>query len=121
MKREDVLKEMKTMVGQKDPIVFFEKMVDMFSLLFDRLDNLEADLNRVKTNTALSIQWDPRVANDMLAKQIEVLRQDKDTYHAELSACKQAYAVGLVTQHYSTFVEFWLDTLGWHPFLDYER
>lgn len=121
MKREDVLKDMKNMVGQKDPVVFFEKMVDAFSLLFDQLDDLKNELNRVKVNSALSIQWDSRVANDMLAKQIEILRQDKDTYHAELSACKEAYARGTATSSYSHFVNFWLDTLGWHPFLDYQK
>lgn len=119
MKREDLLKEMRESVGTKEPIVFFEKMVDVFTLLFDRIDRLESELRRVKTQAALAIEWEPRVAADMLVKQIEVLRQDKDTYFAEIDALKKAYADDLVTQNYHSFCEFWLNTLGWHPFLDY--
>jgi hypothetical protein len=119
MKREDVLKDMKHMIGNKDPIEFFAKMVDAFDLLFDRLDEVEIELRKVKTNTALAINWEPRVASDMLAKQVDVLRQDKDTYFDELTKLKKAFAEDVVTQDYHTFCNFWLDTLGWHPFLDY--
>jgi len=121
LKREEVLKEMKEAVGTKEPVEFFAKMVDMFSLLFDKIDGLESDVHRLKTHSALAIQWEPRVAADMLAKQIEILRQDKVTYFNELSALKKAYAEGKVTQSYTEFCQFWLDTLGWHPFLDYAK
>lgn|ERR1700723_403280 len=112
MKRADLLKEMKESIGTKDPIVFFEKMTDMFGLLFDHIDRLE-------THSALAIEWEPRVAADMLAKQIDVLRQDKDTYFVEITALKRAYAEDIITQNYNSFCVFWRETLGWHPFLDY--
>lgn len=121
MNHKDLLKEMRDSVGQKDPVVFFEKMVSVFEAMFDKLDNLEADMERVKTNSALAIQWEPKVASEMIIKQTDILRQDKDTYHAEISALKAAYATGTVVLTYDRFCNFWLDTLGWHPFLDYDR
>lgn len=111
MKREVVLKEMRESIGHKEPVDFFAKMVDVFELLFDRIDKLQ-------TNSALAINWEPKVASDMIAKQVIVLRQDKDTYFNEITMMKQAFAEGKVTQDYATFCKFWQDTLGWHPFLD---
>jgi hypothetical protein len=121
MKREDLLKEMKESIGTKDPVEFFAKMVDVFTLLFDKIESLEDDLAQVKVHSALAIQWEPKVAADMLTKQIEILRQDKDTYSAELTALKKAYAENQVTQNYETFCQFWIDTLGFHPFLGYDK
>lgn len=120
MKREDLLKEMKAMVGNKDPIEFFSKMVDMFSLLFDRVDQLNSDLIAVRINSALAIQWEPKLASDMLAAQVDVLREDKETYFHELSSLKKAFAEDKVTQSYSDFCNFWQETLGFHPFLNYK-
>lgn len=120
MKREDLLAEMKKSVGTQEPVYFFEKMVDVFTLLFDRIDRLESDLHRVKIQSALSIQWEPKLASDMLTAQINVLRQDKDTYFNELSALKKAFSEDQVTQSYEQFIEFWMDILGWHPFLEYQ-
>jgi hypothetical protein len=121
MKREVLLKEMRDSVGTKDPVEFFSKMVDVFTLLFDKIESLEGDLAQVKVQSALAIQWEPQVASDMLTKQIEVLRQDKETYHAELTALKKAYAEGLIVLKYETFCQFWIDTLGFHPFLGYDK
>lgn len=118
MKREDLLKEMKESVGNKEPVEFFTKMVDMFNILFDRLDYLEKDLHRVKTQSALSIQWEPKLASDLIAKQVETLRQNKETYFAEITVLKKAFQEDVVTQNYSDFCQFWITTLGWHPFLD---
>lgn len=118
MKREDLLKEMKDSVGTKDPVEFFTKMTDMFVLLFDRIDRLEQTLRRVKTQSALAIQWEPRVAADMLAKQVEIMRPEKETYFNEIAALKKAFADDEVTQNYDLFCKFWVTTLGWHPFLD---
>lgn len=106
MKREELLKEMKESVGTKDPIVFFEKMVGVFSALFDRIDQLEATLTKVKVQSALSIQWEPKVASDLLAKQVDVLRKDKDTYFNEINALKKAFAEDQVTQTYAEFCTF---------------
>jgi hypothetical protein len=121
VKREDLLKQMKDSIGTKEPIEFFGSMVDIFGLLFDRIDQLETDINRLKTYSALAIQWEPQIANDMLTRQIDILRQDKDTYFTELTALKVAYAEGIVTKQYDTFCTFWIDTLGYHPFLDYKK
>jgi hypothetical protein len=119
MKREELLSEMRQCIGTQEPIVFFERMVDTLDLLFDQIDRLESDLNRVKIQSALSIHWEPRLASTMLANQINVLRQDKDTYFNELSALKDAFVEDKVTQSYEEFTKFWMDVLGWHPFLEY--
>lgn len=118
MKREDLLKEMKDSIGNKDPIEFFAKMADIFSLLFDENDKLKEQLVLIKTQSALAIQWEPKVASNMLAKEVDVLRKDKDTYFNEIAALKKAFAEDKVTQNYQHFCQFWEETLGWHPFLD---
>lgn len=118
MKREDLLKEMKDACGTKDPIEYFAKLTDVLGMLFDRIDHLEKKLGRVKTQSALAIHWEPKVASDLLAKEVEVLRQDKDTYFNEIDALKKAFAEDKVTQNYADFCSFWQETLGWHPFLD---
>jgi hypothetical protein len=119
MNRQALLKEMRDSVGTKDPIEFFTKLTDVFTLLFDRIDELE---ERVAKSSAVAIatsHWDPRVASDMLADQVKKLREsDKDTYATEISALKIAFAEDKVTQNYETFVKFWQETLGFHPFLD---
>jgi len=118
MKREDLLKEMRDSIGTKDPIDFFAKMVDVFTLMFDHIEHLEKNLEQVKRHSALAIQWEPKVASDMLAKQVKILRENKDTYFQEIDALKKAFAEDQVTQSYNEFCKFWEDTLGWHPFLD---
>lgn len=120
MKREDVLKDMKASIGTQEPIVFFDKMVDVFMILFDKIDGLEREVAQARLQSSLAIEWEPRIAADMLAKQIDVLRKDKDTYFSEIASLKKAYAEDVVTQQYGTFCQFWLDVLGWHPFLDYK-
>ena len=70
MKREDLLLDMKKSVGTQDPIVFFEKMIDVFNLLFDRIDQLEENVKYTRLQTALAIQWEPKVARAMLTAQI---------------------------------------------------
>lgn len=120
MKRDDLLKEMKNAVGHKEPIEFFAKMMDIFNLMFDHLENLEKSLKETRKQFALAIQWEPRVAATMLADQIAILRADSGTYFAELSSLKKAYAEDRVTQNYHDFCQFWEETLGYHPFLDYK-
>lgn len=121
MKREDLLADMKKSVGTQDPIVFFEKMIDVFNLVFDRLDAMEETLKDIKVSAALAIEWEPKVARDMITTQIEVLRNDpnKDIYFNEISELKKAFADDLVTQNYANFCRFWEDTLGYHPFMEY--
>lgn len=119
MKREDVLKEMKESIGTKDPIEFFSKLTDVFTLLFDRIDGLERTVDRLTLQSALAIQWDPRLASDMIAKEVKKLRDaDKETWATEILVLKEAYASDKVTQSYDEFCKFWRETLGFHPFLD---
>jgi hypothetical protein len=120
MDRKTALKDMRDSVGTKDPIVFFEKMVDVLNLLFDRIDGLEASLKETRMNAALAIQWEPKVAQAMITHQIEILREDKETYFDEISKLKKAFVEDRVTQSYASFCEFWQETLGFHPFLNYE-
>lgn len=118
MKREVLLKEMKDSVGTKDPVEYFAKMADVFSLLFDHIDSLQKDVTRSKMLMALAIHWEPRVASVMIADEVTKLRLNKDVYVSEITALKQAYADDVVTQSYDSFCNFWVGTLGWHPFLD---
>lgn len=121
MNRENLLKEMKDSVGTKDPVEFFSKMTDVFNLLFDHLESLEANIHRLKIQSALSIKWDPKVASDLIDKQIQVLRKNKDVFSTEIHSLKQAYTENKITQSYDQFCEFWLEVLGYHPFLDYNK
>src|SRR5215472_9221306 len=100
MDRKKLLQEMKDSVGTQNPVVFFEKMVDVFNLLFDRIDSLDARLRETHLNSTLAIQWEPRVAQTMLTHQINILREDKDTYFDEISKLKKAFAEDRVTQSY---------------------
>src|SRR5688572_29579835 len=107
MSREDLLKEMKESIGTKDPIEYFDKLTDVLTLLFNRIDDLEKTVDRLTVQSALSIQWDPRLASDMLAKEVTKLRlTDKDGFTAEISALKVAFAEDKVTQSYDEFVNF---------------
>lgn len=120
MNRNNLIKEMRDCIGKKDPIEFFSLMTEVFDILFNDLDQLKEDNTRLKICTALSIQWEPKVASELLAKQIDVLRKDKDTYFSEIHDLKTAYAEGKVVKSYDEFCKFWITTLGWHPFLEYK-
>ena len=118
MKREDLLKEMKSSIGTKDPVEFFAKMVDVFDLMFNHIENLEKNISKLKKHSSLAIHWESKVAAQMLSDQVNVLRADKETYANEITALKKAFIENKVTQSYAEFCMFWEDTLGWHPFLD---
>lgn len=122
MNRDTLLNDMRASIGTQAPTVFFEKMTDLFELMFDHIESLESDNRRLKTLVPLAIQWEPKVAANMLVQQIDVLKQaDKDTYATEIQALKVAYAENRVTQEYADFCQFWQDTLGYHPFLSYDK
>ena len=121
MDRKTLLKDMKDSVGTQDPIVFFAKMVDVFDLLFDRIDELEDEVKEANLKAALAIQWEPKLASSMISKMIDDLRHDKETYQNEISLLKKAFVEDKVTQNYNEFCQFWQETLGWHPFLDYDQ
>jgi hypothetical protein len=111
---------METCIGTQAPLVYFEKMTKLFGILFDHIESLETTVNQLKNRCALAIRWEPKVASDMLSKQITALKiADKDTYALEIVALQRAYAEDKVTQEYVDFCQFWQDTLGYHPFLDY--
>lgn len=126
MTKEDLLKEMKECVGTKEPVEYFKYMTDILGMLLDRIDSLEKQLTGVKqqmtwiqTQSALSIQWEPRVASNMLSRQIDILREHKEVYEPEIEELKKAYSEDRVTQNYHDFCEFWSETLGWHPFISH--
>jgi hypothetical protein len=121
MDRNSLLKEMKETVGTQEPVKFFEKMVDVFGLLFDRIDELETNVKQAKLQSSLAIQWEPKMASTLISKMIEDLRQDKDDYFDEIAQLKKAFMEDKVTQSYKDFCEFWQEVLGWHPFLDYDK
>lgn len=121
----DLVKKMEETIGTKEPIEYFSLLTQAVSMLLqqnnlqlDQIKSLRSELNRVKTQSALSIQWEPKVAANMMSNQIDILRNDKDTYFQELEAFKKAYTEDRVTQNYHDFVAFWTTTLGWHPFLE---
>jgi len=122
---QTIIDEMNAAVGIKEPVEYFKSLTVAFEILFDLLkvqekhmQNMSAELNRVKMQSALAIQWEPKVASNMMSKQIDVLRADKETYFQELDAFKKAYTEDRVTQNYHDFCKFWSETLGFHPFLD---
>jgi len=119
MDRKALLKDMKESIGTREPIVFFEKMIDVFGLLFDHIEKLEKELGSTRMNATLAIQWEPKVARAMITEQIDVLRENKDTYVEEISKLKKAFIEDKVTQNYHDFCAFWEETLGFHPFLEY--
>jgi hypothetical protein len=120
MDRKTLLQDMKGLIGTQEPIFFFEKMVDVLGLLFDRIEKLEGDLAETRKNATLAIQWEPKVARAMITDQIDTLRDNKDDYFDEISKLKKAFVEDKVTQNYHDFCAFWEDTLGFHPFLDYK-
>lgn len=121
MDRYKILKEMRETIGTQEPIKFFEKMVDVLDVLFDHIEELEADVKRTRLQSALSIQWEPKMASTMLSQMINDLREDKENYVEEISQLKKAFVEDKVTQNYQDFCRFWEEVLGWHPFLDYEK
>ncbi len=120
-----IIDEMNGAVGTKEPIEYFKSLTAAFEIMFDllqtqekQLKQIKEELHRVKTQSALAIQWEPKVAADMMSKQIDIFRKDKDTYFQELDLFKKAYTEDRVTQNYHDFCSFWSETLGWHPFLE---
>jgi hypothetical protein len=119
--KDKLLNEMRESVGNEDPVVFFKKMVDVFDHLFSKIEKLENECKKAKLNAALAINWDPKIAAHLIEKQLEFLRssEDKDIYVEEIKKLKEAYKYATFTDAKS-FADFWQDTLGYHPFLDYE-
>lgn len=115
-----LLKEMKNCIGNKEPIQFFIKLTEVIESLFEKITLLRSEVKSLKRQTALAIQWDSGMALDLIAEQIKLLKKDPQTYVTEIDLLQQAYLANTVTQNYNDFCIFWKDTLGWHPFIDYE-
>lgn len=125
MNREDLLKEMKDSVGTKDPIVFFQKMTDAFSLLFESLDSLEVQVKKAQLNSVLAIDWDVEAAQDLISKEVSYLRKNgKQTdgtniFTDEIAALQQEAMIREeMNEGYKSFCAWWKDLLGYHPFLE---
>lgn len=124
MNKEDLLKEMKESIGTKDPLVYFSSLVDAFSHLFNQMDDLKRELKSVQLNSNLAIQWDPKVAKNLIDEEIIVLRkigkQDdgSNMWEPEIKELQKAYLQGLYMDNYNSFCSFWQDLLGYHPFLE---
>lgn len=124
MNRADLLKEMKESVGTKEPTVFFGKMVDVLNMLFDKVDSLEKSLQKTQINTVMLMKWDQQVVANMISDEMVFLRANgkqadgTNMYQRELDELSQAYMYGQHIGDYSSFVNFWKDLLGYHPFLE---
>lgn len=123
MNRDALLKEMRESIGTKDPVVFFEKMVDVFDALFEQINFLRTEVQDTKNFLTLAIEWDPKVANSMLVRTIADLRSKGDdgagvnVFHEEISSLKKMMMTGEMTTDYQTFCKKFVETLGYHPFL----
>lgn len=124
MKKEDLLKEMKESIGTKEPVVFFSKMVDVFNLLFNRIDSLESQIEKTKVNSIMAISWDARIAAGMVDDEIAFLRSTgkqsdgTNMYSAEILELQHEYNSRSHCGSYAEFCKFWEDILGYHPFLE---
>jgi len=125
MNREDLLAEMKEVIGTQSPRVFFDKMVDVLGLLFDKLDHLEKQLKNVKQYSALGINWDSGDTDKYkvaFKKEIEFLRKNgklpdgSNIYSIEIEKLEEAY--NLEYMCYNDFCRIWKGILGYHPFLE---
>ena len=120
----DLVDKMKQTIGTKEPIEYFDLLTQAVSMLLqqnilqlDQIKNLRAELNRVKTQSALSIQWEPKIALSMIEDKIAELRNQKDIYEYEINSLKDAYKEGKIIKSYNDFCYFWENVLGYHPFL----
>ena len=123
MNRQDLIKEMRASLGTKDPVVFFEKMIDLCDALFEEMTFIRSEVQDTKNFMALAIKWDAKVANSMLVRTIMELRVKGDDgtniniFHEEISVLKKLMITGEMTVDYDTFVKKFTEILGYHPFL----
>lgn len=129
MNKEDLIKEMKESIGTKDPIIFFQKMTDAFTMLFDNMDDLKKEVKRAQLNAVLAIDWDMQIARKMLDEEITFLRQvanqnfgTTNMFENEIKELKNVLMTGGgIIGNYKAFVAFWQDLLGYHPFLEHRK
>ncbi len=122
---EQVLQEMKESIGTKDPLIFFDKMVEVHSHLFEKISKIEKDLQKIKLNSILAIQWDKRIAMSIINEEVHFLRKTgkqedgSNIYENEIKRLQNAYMEdGDFLASYASFCNFWSDLLGHHPFLE---
>lgn len=127
--RSALIKTMNDSIDTKDPIEFFKNLTMLLNEVCNKLDKLAVEVKQCKVHAALSIDWDPKLATDLIGKKLASLRssEDKDLYAPQIDV-KRAYQIDELKRAYKyssfndakSFVEFWTKTLGHHPFLDYE-
>jgi predicted RNase H-like nuclease (RuvC/YqgF family) len=124
-KIELIITNLKDSIGSKAPIEYFSNLTLLLEQLTNhilkqesQIEQLNSKLNNMKIQMALAVHWEPKIALNMIEDKIEILRKDKELYSNEISILKQAYAEGLVIKDYDSFSKFWLDNLGYHPFIE---
>jgi len=121
MNKSALIKEMKECIEKKTPVDFFEKLTDVLDHLCTKIEKLEAEVARARITNVLAIKWDSTFALAVIEDQIEAFRQSDPLFHKEkIDELKRAYKEDVVTQDYDTFVAFWKDVVGVHPFMYYE-
>ena len=124
---KNLLSKMESSVGTEDPIEYFKLLTQAIGELYSSNLLLKDQLNKIERNSALSIMWDEQIALTMLSQEIDRLRasDDKDLYFDILKDLKTAYTLtstpSSVTCNYQRFCQFWIDKLGYHPFLNYRK
>ena len=121
--KKDLLNILKSSVGKEDPIVYFATLAEVIEQFSSSLESMESQLKLIERNSVLAIEWDAKVALDMILEQIEALRAspNREIYDDIILQLKTASVTPSITENYKQFCKFWLDTLGFHPFLNYKK
>ena len=121
MNKSALIKDMKDCIENKTPVEFFDKLTDLLNYLCTKIEKLEAEVARARITGALAIKWDSTFALAIIEDQIEFFRNNNPAFHKDkIDQLKQAYKDDVVTQGYESFVTFWQDVVGVHPFMHYE-
>lgn len=112
---------MKDCIAEKTPVEFFDKLTDVLEHLCNKIEKLESEVAKARITGALAIKWDSTFALAIIEDQIEFFRNSDPVFHKDkIDELKRAYKEDVVTQNYETFVSFWQDVVGVHPFMHYE-
>jgi len=121
MSKSVLIKEMKDCIAEKTPVEFFDKLTDVLEHLCNKIEKLESEVAKARITGALAIKWDSTFALAIIEDQIEFFRNSDPVFHKDkIDELKRAYKEDVVTQNYETFVSFWQDVVGVHPFMHYE-
>lgn len=121
MNKSALIKEMKDCIENKTPVDFFDKLTDVLAHLCNKIEKLESEVAKARITSVLAIKWDSTFALAIMEDQIEFFRNSDPVFHKEkIDELKKAYKEDMVTQSYESFVAFWKDVVGVHPFVHYE-